>query len=59
MKKTAEDKKIVKGTVRRDVTGVENRLNQSVLTNYLPASLHFLILKEHLHERSKKTVSAS
>jgi hypothetical protein len=44
--------------VRRDVTRAKNRLEQFVLTNYITASLYFLILKRHLHERIKKTVSA-
>jgi hypothetical protein len=45
---------IIKGTVRRDVTRVKNRLEQFVLTKYITASLYFLILKRHLHERIKK-----
>jgi hypothetical protein len=44
----------LKGTVRRDVTRVKNRLKQFVLTNYITALLYFLILKRHLHQRSKK-----
>jgi hypothetical protein len=46
---------LFKGTVRRDATGVENRLKRSVVTNYMTASLYFLILKRHHHEKSKKT----
>jgi hypothetical protein len=42
----------LKGTVRRDVTRVKNKL--FVLLNYLTVSLYFLILKRHLHERIKK-----
>jgi hypothetical protein len=52
-------RKQVKGIVQRDLTGVETRLRQSVLMNYIVANLAFLILKEHHHERSIKLVSAS
>jgi hypothetical protein len=52
-------KRIVKGTVLRDVSGVENRLKRSVLTNYKTASMYFLILNRHHHERSKKLDSVS
>jgi hypothetical protein len=48
---------VLKGTVRRDVTRVNNRLKQLVLTNYVTASLYFLILKRHLRERSKNSLS--
>jgi hypothetical protein len=42
-----------KGTVRRDLRGVENRLKRSVLINYKTASLYYLILKGHHHKCSR------
>jgi hypothetical protein len=50
---------LFKGTVRRDVRGVENRLKRSVLTNSKTASLYFGILNRHHHKRIKKPVSTS
>ncbi len=49
----------VKGTVRRDARWVKNGLKRCVLTNYMTASLLFLFLKRHHHEKSIKPVSAS
>ncbi len=48
-----------KSIVQRDLAGVETRLKQSSLMNYVVAKFAFLILKEHHHERSTKLVSAS
>jgi hypothetical protein len=44
---------LLKGTVRRDLRGVENRLKRSVLINCKTASLYYLILKGHHHKRRK------
>jgi hypothetical protein len=41
----------LKGTVQRDVTGVEIRLIKSVLMNYISERI-FLYLKDHRHEWS-------
>ncbi len=48
----------IKETVRRDARWVENGLKRCVLTNYITASLLFLILKRHHHEKAIKPVSA-
>ncbi len=48
-----------KGIVQRDLTGVETRLKRSILMDYIVAKFSFRILKEHHHERSIKSVSAS
>ncbi len=50
---------IFKRTVRRDARWVKNGLTRCVLTNYMTASLLFLFLKRHHHEKSIKPVSAS
>ncbi len=49
----------LKGTVRWDARWVENGLKRCILTNYMTASLPFLFLKRHHHEKSIKPVSAS
>ncbi len=47
----------LKGTVPRDARWVENGLKRCVLTtNYITASLLFLILKRHHHKKSLKPV---
>ncbi len=48
-----------KGTVRQDARWVENGLKRCILTNYMTASLPFLFLKRHHHEKGLKPVSAS
>jgi hypothetical protein len=45
------------GTVRRDLTGVENRLKRSVLIKCKTALLYYLILKGHHHKRRKTSFS--
>jgi hypothetical protein len=44
---------LIKGIVRRDLIGVENRLKRSVLINCKTALLYYLILKGHHHKRRK------
>jgi hypothetical protein len=48
-----------RGTVRRDLRGVENRLKQFIVINCKTALLYYLSVKGHHHKISKKTVSAS
>jgi hypothetical protein len=48
-----------KSIVQQDLTGVETRLKRSILMDYIVAKFSFRILKEHHHERSIKSVSAS
>ncbi len=44
---------MLKGTVQRDLSGVENRLKRSILINCKTASLYYLILKGHHHKKRK------
>jgi hypothetical protein len=41
---------LLKGTVRRNVKGVKNRLKRTGLISHNTTSLYFLILKGHYHE---------
>ncbi len=50
---------LLKGIVQRDVKGVESRLKQSALINYIVALVYFFELKGHSCKRSKKLVLAS
>ncbi len=48
-----------KGIVQQDVTGVEMRLEQPVLINYVNRRISFLYLKDRHHKRSIQPVSAT
>jgi hypothetical protein len=45
----------VLGSVRRDVTGVESRLKETVQINHTTASLYFLFERDTIMREVKKT----